>query len=571
VRRAPVFVGVAALALVLGGTADKLAVGAAAKARRQSAVFGVVEYAKRPCYTSAMESLVPLPDAQLVLARTRGAPYVGRLSPEGRFRVPLGKIRGAGPIAVEVILDGALIAVAPNAIDRPYRLKLGTVVTDRENEIKITGNGYAGAANIWTVLEEGAIAAEEASPVHLEKVWARWRDNADLDPAGDDFGEGTAYDGPQALYINGAGARRDQWEPFVLLHEYGHHVLASVASPGPSGGAEGHTFSGVYPNQPALPWSEGFADAFAAIALNDPHLVVQCSDELINMAARPATPLPDNPRLAQYNESAIAGVLWNLTTYLGHGSSIAGLKPLLGALHGFRYGGHFPESLRQVRDALITGGLETSDQTQLTFDGIFAEEKIGWGENVTVAFDDTRTDGSLAVWKIHLSLDGPYGTCQVTAADDSSQPTVGLEPLPVEVNSPGWIGAYGGLSFTKWDDCIVYGGNSQANVQGPAMPLAGLWLPFPYLASEQHLDGEFTLTARYVCADATDGIDPSDPSYPEYACTTGRSVSVSVRTGDAPAVNADNITLYRDQDVPIVKFDANGSCMIIPSGTDCSV
>ena len=56
-------------------------------------------------------------------------------------------------------------------------------------------------------------------------------------------------------------------EPAILLHEYGHFVLHTVA---PDNGPEvDHNWSTSYPEQPNLAWSEGFASAFAALARPD--------------------------------------------------------------------------------------------------------------------------------------------------------------------------------------------------------------------------------------------------------------------------------------------------------------
>jgi hypothetical protein len=295
-------------------------------------------------------------------------------------------------------------------------------------------------------------------------------------------------------------------------------------------------------------------------------------ETITSMACTPTLrhcPAAVMPRLAQYNEAAIAGVVWHLALVLGDGNPQAGLKFLLRALHDYSYNDHAPESMREVRDALVNGGLEEdSAEKHSAFEAIFAEEKIGWGENVSVSFDDSRTDGTLADYKIHLVPKGPYGTCEVTAADDSQPPIQKLGPY---AGFSGWVGAQGDLAYTWQSNCLVNGGNDQPSSKGPAMPTAQLWLAFPYLAGEKELDGDFTLTARYVCADATEGMSPSDPQYAEYKCTSDRTVDVSVITGVAKAVDVGGITLRRNVDVPVLTFDASGGCHFSIGVADCGV
>lgn len=548
----------AALVLLVVGAA--LVPGAArASNDRWTKVFGSVAYAKRDCELSETSALVPLPGAKLELDRALTAPVITTLSATGTFKTSIG---GRGPIHAFVILDGPRIEVAPKTVGKAaYRLKLGVLTAGRNDSVEIRADLPAGAANIWTVLNQGASVAAKVSPVTVPKVTARWRDDADLQPSMIDLSPGTAYwRGTRSIFLDGQGAHSDQWETWVILHEYGHHLLRAVADPQSPGG--NHKAGQVWPDKQELAWSEGFADAFPTIVTGDPNMSRACIEQL-DLDATPATPLPDDPRLAQYNEVAIAGVVWKVSQHFGNGDAQLGLKRLLAALHTFRYDGHPPHSLREVRDALITGGLEQDSPDEHTaIDGIFAAENIGWGQDVQVAFDDSRDEGARAHMKIHLVLTGPYGTCQVTGDDVNPPP----QPL---VGSQDWwygdIGVEGGLQYTWQDECLVSGGNADPSEdQGILNSL--LWLKFPYLAGEEHLSGNFTLTAQYVCSDDTPLGKPPEPDM----CTPDRKVDVIVTSGLADPVEEDGIDLQQGADTKILYFNATGNvCTVYPNNQIC--
>ena len=117
----------------------------------------------------------------------------------------------------------------------------------------------SGAANIYTVLEAGARLAKETSPVALPKVRARWRYAGDLIGWLGDHLPSQYNVTNDSLQVGGTlhDGYRDEWLEFPLLHEYAHHILKYVADPPDAVGR--HRYDTAYPDNPALPWSEGFA------------------------------------------------------------------------------------------------------------------------------------------------------------------------------------------------------------------------------------------------------------------------------------------------------------------------
>jgi hypothetical protein len=277
------------------------------------------------------------------------------------------------------------------------------------------------------------------------------------------------------------------------------------------------------------------------------------------MGEEPASPAPQDANLSQYNEAALAGLIWHVSTYLGEGDAQAGFPRLLRALHDFHYKGYGPADARQLRDAIVTGGLEKdSADIHTEFDNIFTAQNIGWGFEINVSIEDARPPGGgNTSQKIHLKLTGPYGTCQVTG-NDENVPMQNLpgDPFPVF----GWV-VKGGLPYDYLSDCITEGGDTTPR-QGDSWPESFVDLDFPYLADEKHLDGRFRLYATYVCANAY------KPKGKEDYCTGSRDVSVHV-TNLLQAVNVRDINLVRNSATQLLWFDATGKCQFTTRDIDC--
>jgi hypothetical protein len=496
---------------------------------------GQVLYEKRNCYRGP-ESLAALPDARLVLTAADGTTFNTALSPTGTYSVT---VSGSLPLSAKVVLDDARVAVGSVAGGGAYEVALGPAATanlqapggvDVISQLVARGDGPAGASNIFAVLDDGAIAAGAASPVPIPKVTARWNYAADLtswlaDQGNSEYDDSSSprYNaGSKTIMVGGGsnGEARDEWEAFPLLHEYGHHVLATVADPGPTGGA--HGFRSTHPTDPTLPWSEGFADAFYAIVTGNPRPTLGCNGATdqtspgvsLDYSATPATPLPDNPRLAQYNETAIAATLWGLANHFGAGDARgAGLRAILYALHGYQREGHAVQSVRDFRDALIVAGLEGGNRLEhSTIDKIFAAQRIAWGVYVTVEEEDSRPAGYFTIRGVRLFLDGPgkYAGCGGESVEQEEKETRVREP---NASRPfGWIGAItpGDLTYTWQSDCMV---------ASSSIPSEFL-LRFPYLQDQSH-QGMYTLNATWECREI-----PEEPK-----CTPDRKYRVRVDNG----------------------------------------
>lgn len=542
------------------GLADPAAGAAATKEIKIKAQY------EAPSCPSGKGSMQPLPRAKL-LVEFGSRTIRDRLNDQGVANLKLkGKAR---ELKAKVVLDGDLLAVSPYDKDAPYSYVDGLKLTDKKTYgLKIQELEKAGAASAWAILSRGAKVGQAAAPagIDLGKVIARY-DSGRGPTAGlpDLPGSETAYDADKSEILIDSRTRADEFEPWVLNHEYGHHVLEKVANPGPDA-AGAHDFERSYPDQPALPWSEGFAHAFAAIVAKNPVLGTLCRTG-VNIGASPAVPASKNePWLNQYHEISIAGVLWGLTTHFGGGNQQAGLKPLLKALHAFwgNYGG--PTSLREALDALVEGGLEKGSAAEhVAIAQRFLDQGVYWRVTANAAAADFREAGSQADYELHLDLEGPgpYGACESTI-DDGGPEFALTGMLLTELDTwIGEIGAEGGLPYTSRDDCLVFGADGKQPYDGVAG--GAFWLHLPYLARQVHHSGTFSLGATWLCSDA----QVEDPE-PKDICTSDRLYQIGFAAGSRPGVLS-NVSLPRGGRVELLRFDATGKeCTFVPTGEDCS-
>jgi hypothetical protein len=513
---------------------------------------------RAPACPSGKPALHPLPRAKVAV--TLGDRTVRKhLNLKGAADL---KLHGKGDrMRVTLTLEDDLLSVQPYGERHPYtfieELKLSKKHTYR---VKVEDPlAKRGAASAWTLLTYGAAEASRSLPagVKLKPITARY-DPGRGPSAGlpDVDSTETAYDSATKQILIDSRTRADEFEPWVLLHEYGHHVLDAVADPGPD--AEGqHDLTRSYPGKPALAWSEGFAHAFAAIALKNPVLGTQCRRK-VNLSTAPATPASsDGPRYNQYHEISVAGVVWSLADKLG-------LKRLLAALHTFhlKYAG--PESLREARDALIEDGVESSEADHQELTDLFARQKIGWG---FALFVTTRTS-----WTGHDFLyfrtqgPAPYGTC-----DENGSET----PPTEQYTYLGAVhGADGSLPYAWQDDCYTAG-----TVGSPGAESNEVDIPYPAPSDRGHPEQKFTVSAMWHCEPPQQG-EPACPAQQHYDFVFFQR-GPFVGPGDCTATpgnwcfeSADSelgtqFSLPPDTYTPIAEFDALGNCKSLLTGEDC--
>jgi hypothetical protein len=538
---------------------------------------GEVVYLKRRCYTAAGRTAEPLAGATLTFDQPGQGPVT--LDSKGGFRA---RLAARFPIHGWVVLDGKRLSVGPDVVGAaPYRIPLGALAHIENGRVavvhrfEIAGAGPAGAANIWTVLNLAARVADSAAPGAVPKVKAGWRYLPNLIGWLGDTTDPTNWEkATKTIHVEGRhDGKRAEWEPFVLLHEYGHALLDSVASPGDFAAGE-HSFTSVHKDQPALPWSEGFGDAFAAIVLKRADLELGCKPQ-VNLGATPATPLPDNQRLAQYNEIAVAGVVWGLVNHFGRGDPQAGLRPFLHALHSYERNGHPPQSARDMRDALIVGGLEKdSADEHIAIDKIFAAQRIAWGLYVHIEYvahpdpNSNRVDANQV-----LAGPGAYSTCQFNF-DTTVDQSYGPPEFPFD-----WTGirVKGGLPYTWQSDCLLSGAYTYTDNNNGA---ADMWLRFPYLPGQAHRD-TYVYSAELSCADTFDYKCPASYTVTvwvyngvwgsldqAYAIFPGQSW---IRPEVLPGVIKSSVNVQMNVVTPLVRFNGSGDCTIIGTGQDCGV
>jgi hypothetical protein len=374
---------------------------------------------------------------------------------------------------------------------------------------------------------------------------------------------------------------RHEWEMAAIAHEYGHLLVSHNAWPGNSKGQK-HVFTGAYPDDPILPYDEGFANAFASMAMKTAAPTLNC-EPLWDLGADPPTPAiepADMVRYAQHNEIAVAAAVYRLTALLGDRDQTAGLRKLLTALRTFEArAGRAPSRMRELHDAVVLSGAAAAPGKDLgdrlaRIDGLFGDLGMAWGggadADFRAPFDDGSFVGTSANNRTGLRLDGRGGvTC--VAGDDHS---VDYGPLPGGDTLPfsGHLAA-GPLGATWIDDCLAR-----------VVVHHSVRLPYPFSADLSHLTGSWTISAFYSCTPGTPPPpDPEDPDpHPEaYACRGSISVPATATrdyaayelcqkafwcsSGLGGTPDPGLVSIPNGGSVVLMRFDAYGGCDLHPA------
>jgi hypothetical protein len=558
---------------------------------------GQVLFAQRDCYSGNAMRELPLANARIQLNPSGANPVEAPLDAQGRFQNV--QVPQAERIEAFAITDGPRVTVAPDVDGaQPYLIPLGEVTTSNQ-VFRIGAIGSAppqyteGAANIYGVLEEGATVAAAASPVAIPKIRARWRYGLGGNWLGDRAG--SAYDpNTNSIFVGGrqspptgdisgtpesVASARDEYEKLPLLHEYGHHVLETVAAD-PDSAAGNHSFSSVHSDNPGLPWSEGFANAFAAIVTGSPQQTLGCTTRL-DLGAKPATartnpndplqpmPPPDEKHFAQYNETAIAGALWGVVGHLGGGA--AGLKRLMSALHNKPPIG----SMRDARDALAEDrSIESTREQHEQITEILRDQRINWFVEVDVSMPNPFTTPGDK--EIQFKMDGPrsYNDCRV---EDEFADNAGLLPEEwdpgVAHGDPNFeLAGEGGLPDTWHDDCFgISDGNPDSD--DPGGPSDTFFVEFPYSGGSNPASEVHSFSVRYTCKSTVTDTDNCLSSV-----TAGidilRGADVIESSGRHDPIRThevNNVTLPRNSWQVVLRVHGLGQCTSVLDGFDCSI
>ena len=558
---------------------------------------GWVVYSKRDC-TQGPASLSPLAHASIRLTSASGQAVVESLGTDGGF---VADVPGDGAISAVAVTDGARISVTPDVEPgRPYEIALGELT--QQNQTLVIGGGpgntqpdpASGAANIYSVLDAGARLAKEASPVPLPKVRVRWRYAGDLTGWLGDLTPSQYDSSTDEIQVGGTlhQGRRDEWAAFPLLHEYAHHVHKYVANPPDAFGS--HGFDTTHPGSPALPWSEGFANFFAALGQSNPQLTLGCTVR-VDLSAKPAVarlnatdqlaamPPAGQEHLAQYNETAVAGSLWSLVHVLGSNVPAAGFATLLDALHTFKAKYHAPRDMREVRDAVTEFADGGSETLQQEIGNAFDDHRLRWGFHFEETSQTVNASGSgwVVPWAVGGFCDMPRAGTQdpvQAVVDGAFLGPVGTDANGVR-NHHGQAQIHGPLTHTRHDECweFIRGRVLDAN----ATVLYSLLGTLPYRLDQAHRSGRTALGVVFRCAS------------PAQICAgASRTVTIRVGTGiwhrpngqarpdAAQPLNPRTVTVTvpavygRDPTpadiVPVAEIDALGYCRtLVGPPQDC--
>ena len=481
-------------------------------------------------------------------------------------------LAGSGPVTAKLILQTPLVRVVDGATgNAAQRIGLGSAVVRNGRVSFVLRRSESDDGHVSTLIElqRGARFASRNAPRRLPVLTANVVDGPVASRPGTGFAApARIVVGKGSSGFGGTGDTDAQWEPAILLHEYGHFVLHTVA---PDNGPEvDHNWSTSYPEQPNLAWSEGFASAFAALAR--PKLrrtavpgLRPAGGELRGDPRAPGAGQRPRRPLRAVERDARRGGRVQVVKRLGGGDS--GFKRLLAGLRAHRRDGHHVWTARDLRDMVVTQFERRRATTSASSRRSAARGCTG----------RCRSRSASGVVRGGDALGGGGAGRQRRRPRRVQLRAVGRRrqrPEPTPLNGGGFaLGqrfANGGLSFLDDDDCFLISGDGAVGGDETPHSLGSdhAEVPFPFLAGGGHFGGRYEVRARYVCAFDVRFGPPEVFNCPAVA-TFKVGVVDPLLLGTVPelATLAD-VPLALNVDTVVATYTAEGKCSV---GTvDCS-
>lgn len=322
-------------------------------------------------------------------------------------------------------MDGSLLAAT-----------VETAIRDLHAPSGWTGTGYTQprVAAPFAIIDSVLLGAERVvaagnnrnfSPLEL-----RWSVNNKAADGNLDLGEiGTSFYNGSAIYILGdENNDTDEYDRHVILHEWGHYLEEEVGRSDSIGGS--HMYGDKLDMRVAM--SEGFANAFSAMMLDDPHYRdasgLQQMDGFSNNVAR-----KNHTVRGWYSTASVQSVLYNFYTS-ATGKVAREFRDVFSVVNSAGYISNtamlsvyvFAEELRKVIPAQISN-----------FNSLLAEQNI----EITNAFGDGESNsggyaGTLPLYKLLPTNNSSVNVCSTNRFGTDNKLAV-AQFLVLDVTSAG--------------------------------------------------------------------------------------------------------------------------------------
>ena len=261
------------------------------------------------------------------------------------------------------------------------------------------------------IMAVGGIDSKAVFPT-LEFRWSPDNITAIGDKAAGHIGTSGYYKNENAIYLLGeAGRDTDEYDPHVIIHEWGHYFEHNLSRLDSMGGL--HSLNDKL--DPRLAFSEGWGNALAAMITGDPNYkdssgANQGSGFSINFEK--ITP----SRAGWYNEGSVAAILYDVFDDQddGHDRISAGFAPIYKSMtHDDMAGSQVFTTIFAFSDVLLKQAEINGSDYEILLSGqsIFSSNALGQGENNSGAIAS-----ALPVYKEARPNAGPVEVCSVDDA-----------------------------------------------------------------------------------------------------------------------------------------------------------
>lgn len=220
------------------------------------------------------------------------------------------KLDGAADVSVRVVAASSHVEVRNDKGNLhavrvgPFRLADGATRKD----VRIKDGSGAGAFNILEVIRRADALLRQCEPkLKFPPIKVEWTPGV----AKGTYFRHLSFTNNRAFILGDRGRDSDEYDDYILLHEYGHFVMRLFSTDDSPGG--NHSIQNKV--DPRLAWSEGWAHYFACAVLGDP-LYVDTGAQKGQQVGLLTMDLDANDRPGVvhgvWSEYTVATVLWDL-------------------------------------------------------------------------------------------------------------------------------------------------------------------------------------------------------------------------------------------------------------------
>ena len=296
--------------------------------------------------------------------------------------MPMARVRVLADTEYVVVVNHLDPKTTYSTLSEPWQLTNGEV---EKNVLAVDKTRESGPFNMLAVIRQANLYLKAADgKMKFEKIKIRWTTRP-VDPKSRYYTSQFDPISKEAHILGDRDVDSDEFDDFILLHEYGHFLASVYARDDTPAGPHGTGMK----LDPRLAWSEGWATYLACAVLNDTRYIDTGRGETnphVRVYHDYSQAIAKNDRPGYWSEFTVASALWGLHREVGfakiwHTFINPWKKRLCGGLVEFcdELVRHDPSSGPKVASVLATRGIKYRPGAAPSVDGYTGHRPLPLG------------------------------------------------------------------------------------------------------------------------------------------------------------------------------------------------